>query len=126
VLHGEDYLPNHFLNPALEQAEANLNQAYVADAANTEQLPVGSFQDTPVHSALLFGWKSRDTGHWEFWLQTRARVDFTTGNGTSSRYVLSGLTQFWPGQFNQLVVSGRDTRNVRVKLLAPKSMPHRL
>jgi hypothetical protein len=123
VLHGEDYLPNHFLNPVLAQAEKNLTEEYVKTAAGVENISLEELQQNRVeHSALVFGWKSRDTGHWEFWLQTRARVELTTVNGFSSRYVSNGLTKFWPGAYDQMIVRGNNSLDTVVKLLPLQAM----
>ncbi|WPB78459.1 hypothetical protein KYC5002_04715 [Archangium violaceum] len=116
-LHAGQYLPNYFLDPQQSTGEEAFNQHTVRSAERLERIAPTSVQRHQVnHSALVFGWKSHDTGRWEFWLQTRARVDLTTTNGLTTTYVGNGLTRFWPGEHNHLFVREDTSQQTVVTL----------
>ncbi len=96
VLHGHNYLPNYFRD---NQAKlTNIDAAYVNGALALLGIAPPAVQSTTVdHTALVFGFKSRTTEQWEFWVQQRARVSVRTAGGQQSCYVGRKIKQFWPG-----------------------------
>lgn len=98
VVHGDDYLPNYF--QTAPDYEADLNSVYQQFALNQVGLAAHQVQFRQVdHSACLFGFKSRHTGRWEFWVQERARVfmkDAVT-QASLNRFVGFRLRKVWPG-----------------------------
>jgi|GEM_PF-1422782 len=96
ILHGHSYLPNYFRD---NQARQNtIDATYVTGALVLLGIAPAAVQSTTVdHTALVFGFKSRTTEQWEFWVQQRARVAVRTAAGTQSTYVGRKVKPFWPG-----------------------------
>lgn len=114
ALHAHDYLPNNYKTNPVEQ---NTEDTFYLNAAiNATGVLAANVVDCQVnHTAFAFGFKSRGTGQWEFWVQQRARVRLTMNTGINhSSYVGRRLKKFWPtagGQPGTVLVRGNHRYN---------------
>lgn len=113
IMHGHNYLPNYFRGDPTKQT--NIEAAYVTSALQQLGIAPAAVQSTAVdHTALVFGFKSRTTEQWEFWVQQRARVRVTPTVGPAQfTYVGRKVKQFWPGN-KYLHVRGNTPYNAVV------------
>jgi hypothetical protein len=104
AIHGCHYIPNYFKNRTNED---NVALQYYQLAGQQEfGINLNNITaDELEHTAVVMGWKSRDTGHWEFWFQTRARVKVN-----NSYYLLpGGRMKFWPNVNEYAIQRGVHT-----------------
>jgi len=100
ALHGHHYLPNYFRNNP--QEENDIDQVYRDEATNSG---IGALTRID-HTAAVIGIRSKQTGHWAFWCQVRARV---RNNGGQFHYIVGLCAPIWPNVANYQIQRGVHT-----------------